>query len=47
MEEWERVSAAIGVSKFTQNDKTVDDVFKRADEAMYRRKTRMRAVRIS
>ena len=47
LEEWERVSAAIGVSKFTQNDKTVDDVFKRADEAMYKEKTRMKAVRIS
>jgi diguanylate cyclase (GGDEF)-like protein len=47
LEEWERVSAAIGVSKFTQNDKTIDDVFKRADEAMYKEKTRMKAVRIS
>ena len=39
----ERTSAALGYSSFDpENDKCVDDVFKRADKAMYARKHRMK-----
>ena len=39
----ERISAAIGYSTFNKdNDKCVDDVFKRADQAMYVKKRRMK-----
>ena len=40
---YERVSAAIGFSTFDESkDKCVDDVFKRADKAMYENKHRMK-----
>ena len=38
-EPWERYSAAIGVAIYdSQQDKTMNDVFKRADELMYQDK---------
>jgi diguanylate cyclase (GGDEF)-like protein len=43
---WEKISAAIGYHKFEKNvDKTVDDVFKKADQAMYKHKVAMKAER--
>ena len=39
---WEQISAAIGYAKF---DKTVDDVFQKADKAMYDKKVAMKAER--
>ena len=35
---WERYSASVGMAEFTSEDKTVDDVFKRADKLMYENK---------
>ena len=44
--QWEKVSAAIGAAFFDPEiDKTVSDVFKRADRAMYERKAEMKAIR--
>ena len=44
LEPWERISAAIGVAIFDQtNDFTVDDVFKRATENMFKKKREMKA----
>ena len=41
---WEKVSAAIGYAVFdAEEDVNVDDVFKRADMAMYQRKSAMKA----
>ena len=46
LEPWEKISAAIGYAKFDKNvDKTIESVFKRADEAMYSCKKDMKAVR--
>jgi diguanylate cyclase (GGDEF)-like protein len=46
-EPWETISAAIGYATFDPNsDTTADDVFKRADSAMYARKTGMKAARM-
>ncbi len=46
LEPWEKISAAIGYARFEKNvDKTVEDVFKKADKAMYARKTAMKAER--
>ena len=46
LQPWEQISAAIGYHKFDKTvDKTVDDVFKEADKAMYERKTAMKAAR--
>ena len=43
---WENVSAAIGVAEFDPDvDDGPDEVFKRADEAMYARKLEMKAAR--
>ena len=43
---WEQISAAIGYAKFDKSvDKTVDDVFKKADKAMYDKKVAMKAER--
>ena len=43
VEKYERISAAIGYSTFDKKkDKCVDDVFKRADKAMYIRKHQMK-----
>lgn len=32
---WERYSVSVGIAEYTSEDKTVDDVFKRADKSMY------------
>ena len=46
LEQWERISAAIGVAKYDPSiDNSYDNVFKRADKAMYVRKRQMKAVR--
>ena len=46
LEQWEKVSAAIGVAFFDPiRDDSVDNVFKRADKAMYARKKEMKAIR--
>ncbi len=46
LEQWERVSAAIGMAFFDPiKDDSVDNVFKRADKAMYAHKKAMKAVR--
>ncbi len=46
LEEWEKVSAAIGVAFFDPAlDKDVSDVFKRADNEMYEKKKAMKAAR--
>ncbi|MCR4989971.1 MAG: GGDEF domain-containing protein [Lachnospiraceae bacterium] len=46
LQPWEKISAAIGYYKFDKTvDKTVEDVFKKADKAMYDRKTAMKAQR--
>lgn len=39
---WERTSAAVGYAHYSQGD-SVESVFKRADKAMYARKTEMKA----
>ncbi len=45
-EPWERYSAAIGVAIYDSAiDKTMNDVFKRADEEMYRNKMELKAAR--
>ncbi len=46
LEPWEKVSAAIGYAVFDNTtDTSIDNVFKRADKAMYARKKEMKAVR--
>ena len=46
LEPWERTSAAIGYALYTEGlDLSVNDVFRRADEAMYERKKEMKAAR--
>ena len=46
LEPWEKVSAAIGYALYDKKiDNSIEDVFKRADEAMYECKTRMKAHR--
>ena len=46
LEPWEKVSAAIGVAYYNEyTDKTADEVFKRADEDMYKNKLAMKATR--
>lgn len=46
LELWDRSSAAIGYALFTEGrDFVYEDVFKRADEAMYARKNEMKAAR--
>ncbi len=46
LDEWEKVSAAIGVAYFDPSiDECVADVFKRADNEMYERKKEMKANR--
>ncbi len=43
---WERVSAAIGIAVFDADiDTSVENVFRRADKAMYQNKKEMKAVR--
>ena len=44
--EWERVSAALGMAEFDPDvDQSIEDVFSRADKAMYEEKKRLGAVR--
>ncbi|MBQ8971088.1 MAG: GGDEF domain-containing protein [Lachnospiraceae bacterium] len=46
LEVWERISAAIGYALYDKvRDDSVSNVFKRADKAMYQRKTEMKAIR--
>lgn len=41
---WEKVSAALGFARFDESlDKKVEDVFKRADKAMYEKKASMKS----
>ncbi len=41
---WERVSAAIGIARFTPGrDKDVEDTFRQADTEMYNMKKEMKA----
>ena len=46
LQPWEQISAAIGYARFDKTvDKNVEDVFKKADKAMYDRKVSMKAER--
>lgn len=46
LEYWEKISASIGIATYDPaSDRNVDNVFKRADKAMYARKKEMKAVR--
>ena len=46
LQPWEKVSAAIGVAYYQAGvDKTAEEVFKRADEDMYKNKVAMKATR--
>ena len=46
LQAWEKVSAAVGVAYYQAGvDKTVEEVFKRADSDMYKNKLAMKAVR--
>lgn len=46
LQPWEKVSAAVGMAKYEQGrDATTEEVLRRADEAMYREKIAMKAVR--
>jgi len=46
LEPWKKVSAAVGVAYYDErNDKTAEDVFKRADADMYKNKLAMKATR--
>lgn len=46
LEPWEKVSTAVGVAIYDPAvDRSGDDVFKRADKAMYANKLAMKAVR--
>ena len=48
LEPWEKVSAAVGIAYFDKNqDKTAEEVFKRADAEMYKNKLAMKAQRTS
>ncbi|MBE8954884.1 MAG: diguanylate cyclase [Quinella sp. 2Q5] len=45
LQPWEKVSAAVGVAYCTNDDNSVEEVFKRADADMYKNKLAMKAVR--
>lgn len=46
LQPWEKVSAAVGVALYdAETDQSAEDVFKRADQAMYADKQAMKAVR--
>ena len=46
LEHWEKISAAIGYAVYDKSvDKSYDNVFKRADSEMYKKKKSMKAVR--
>ncbi len=48
LEPWEKISAALGYALYNPSaDSSVENVFKRADKAMYARKMEMKAVRTS
>ena len=48
LEPWEKISAAVGVAYYEPaEDKTADEVFKRADKLMYENKLAMKAARIN
>ena len=47
LEPWERISASIGYALYDPEiDGSVENVFKRADKAMYVRKKEMHAIRL-
>jgi PleD family two-component response regulator len=47
-EPWKQFSASIGISRFEpSSDKCMDDVLKRADQAMYEMKVQLHAERKS
>ena len=46
LQPWEKVSAAVGMAKYEKGrDASTEEVLRRADEAMYRQKIAMKAVR--
>ncbi|WP_207649576.1 GGDEF domain-containing protein [Pseudobutyrivibrio xylanivorans] len=46
MEPWQRYSVALGMAIFNaESDKSIEDVFERADKAMYKKKAFMKAAR--
>lgn len=46
LEPWEKISAAVGYAIYDKFiDNRVDNVFKRADKAMYQKKKNMKAIR--
>ncbi|MBP5304985.1 MAG: diguanylate cyclase, partial [Lachnospiraceae bacterium] len=46
LQPWEKISAAIGYHKYNKNvDRNIEVVFKKADDAMYKRKALMKAER--
>ena len=45
LQPWEKISAAIGVANYESDDKTAEEVFKRADAQMYENKLAMKANR--
>ena len=46
LQPWEKVSAAAGIAKYEKGrDASTEEVLRRADEAMYRDKIAMKAVR--
>ena len=45
LQPWEKISAAIGLANYESDDKTAEEVFKRADAQMYENKLAMKANR--
>ena len=46
LQPWEKISAAVGLAAFDRDqESTVDETLRRADEAMYKDKVAMKAVR--
>ena len=46
LQPWEKISAAVGMAKYEKGrDASTEEVLRRADEAMYREKIAMKAVR--
>ena len=46
LQPWEKVSAAVGMAKYEKGrDASTEEVLRRADEAMYRKKIAMKAAR--
>ena len=47
LEQWEKVSAAIGIALYdSEVDTSFSNVFKRADKLMYQNKKEMKAMRV-